>query len=147
MGSISGVSAASRTAENELSLFRLYTLRLSYFILAAGLGVYVWPNVLHHTSEFTAEHGVQTALLAGLGASALLGFRYPVRMIPLLLFELIWKTIYLVAFALPLWASHQITDAAAEDIKAVLMVVIFVPLIPWRSVLAQFVLSRGDRWV
>ncbi len=33
-------------------LWRLYTLRVCYFILAAGIGVYFWPSVIHHTAEF-----------------------------------------------------------------------------------------------
>jgi len=86
------------------------------------------------------------ALLAGLGATAALGLRYPVKMLPILLFEMVWKAIYLIAFALPLWSAHQINEAVAEDIKAVLMVVIFIPLIPWRYLFAQYVMKRGDRW-
>ena len=132
--------------ESEVSLFRLYTLRASYLIMAAGLGVFVWPAVLHHTNEFAAAAGIRVALLAGLGAIAALGLRYPVQMLPVLLFELTWKAVYLVAFALPMWSAHQVTAAAAEDIKAVAMVVIFIPLIPWRYVFAQYVLKRGDRW-
>lgn len=131
---------------HEVSLFRLYTLRLCYLILAAGLGAYVWPSVLHHTPDFAIANGVRYSLLAGLGLIAVLGFRYPVRMIPLLLFELLWKAIYLIAFALPLWRAHQVTDAAAEDIRACLMVVIFIPLIPWGYVVRHYVLDRGDRW-
>jgi hypothetical protein len=137
---------ASRATLPEVSLFRLYTLRASYLVLAIGLGVYIWPAVLHHTNEFAAARGVQCALLAGLGATAVLGLRYPVEMLPLLLFELIWKAIYLMAFALPLWSAHQINAAAAEDIQACLMVVIFIPLIPWRYVFAHYVMKRGDRW-
>jgi hypothetical protein len=137
MNSIVGSLApevTSRTTAPELSLFRLYALRVFYLVIAAGLGVYVWPAVIHHTNEFAATQGVRFALLAGLGAMAALGLRYPVQMLPVLLFELTWKTIYLVAFALPLWSAHQINAAAAEDIKAVLMVVVFVPLVPWRYV-------------
>ena len=130
----------------EVSLFRLYTLRVAYLVLAVGLGAYIWPIVIHHTNELAVTKGAQVALLAGLGATAVLGLRYPVKMLPLLLFELIWKAIYLVAFALPLWSAHQINAAAAEDIKAVLMAVIFIPLIPWRYVFAHYVLKRGDRW-
>jgi hypothetical protein len=133
-------------AHAEVSLFRLYTLRVCYLILAAGLGTYIWPSVLHHTNELAITKGPLLALLAGLGATAILGLRYPVQMIPLLLFELIWKTIYLVAFALPLWSAHQITEPAAEDIKACLMVVIFLPLIPWRYVFRHYILQQGDRW-
>jgi hypothetical protein len=67
-------------------------------------------------------------------------------MIPILLFELLWKVIYLIAFALPLWRAHQITDAVAADITAVLMVVIFLPLIPWVYVWREYITARGDRW-
>jgi hypothetical protein len=134
------------TTTPEVSLFRLYTLRASYFVMAAGLAVFVWPSVIHHSSAFALTAGVRIALLAGLGATAALGLRYPVQMLPILLFELTWKAIYLIAFAFPLWSAHQITAAAAEDIKAVLWVVIFIPLIPWRYVFAQYVLKRGERW-
>ena len=144
--SVPSNEVASRASILEVSLFRLYTLRLAYLVMAAGLGVYIWPAVIHHTNEFAAAQGVRVALLAGLGATAALGLRYPVQMLPVLLFELIWKAIYLIAFALPLWSAHKINAATAEDIKAVLMAVIFVPLIPWRYVFAHYVLKQGDRW-
>jgi hypothetical protein len=62
------------------------------------------------------------------------------------LFELTWKAIYLLAFALPLWLAHQVTPAAASDIQAVLVVVIFIPLIPWGYVVRQYILRPDDRW-
>ena len=151
MNSVVGSAApydglASPAITPEVSLFRLYTLRVAYFVMAAGLGVYIWPLVIHHTNELAITKGAQLALLAGLGATAALGLRYPVKMLPILLFEMVWKAIYLIAFALPLWSAHQINEAVAEDIKAVLMVVIFIPLIPWRYLFAQYVMKRGDRW-
>ncbi len=136
----------SRATIPEVSLIRLYTLRASYLVMAVGLGVTIWPVVLHHTNELAATKGAQFALLAGLGAMAALGLRYPVQMLPVLLFELVWKAIYLIAFALPLWSAHQINAAVAENIKACLMVVIFIPLIPWHYVFAHYVLKHGDRW-
>jgi hypothetical protein len=138
--------AARGSSANVVPLWRLYTLRLCYLILAGGLGMYFWPSVIHHTPEFAESHGIQYSLLAGLGASALLGLRYPIKLIPLLLFELIWKAIYLSAFALPLWRAHQITDAVQADITSVLMVVVFLPLIPWGYVWRQYVAERGDSW-
>jgi hypothetical protein len=136
----------SRAAKPELSLFRLYALRAAYLLMAAGLAVYIWPDVIHHTNELAITEGIRLGLLAGLGATAALGLRYPLQMLPILLFEMVWKAIYLIAFALPLWSAHQVTAAAAEDIKACLMVVIFVPIIPWRYVFANYVAKHGDRW-
>jgi len=135
-----------RVTRREISLFRLYTLRAAYLIMSAGLGAFIWPKVIHHTNEFAAVHGIQVALLAGLGLTAALGLRYPLQMLPILLFELTWKAIYLIAFALPLWSADQLNDATAEDIRAVLMVVIFIPLIPWRYVFGHYVLKDADRW-
>jgi len=136
----------SRAVAPDASLLRLYALRLFYFVMAAGLGVYVWPDVIHHTPEFAATQGIRCALFAGLGATAALGLRYPVRMLPILLFEVIWKAIYLIAFALPLWSAHQVTAAAAADIQAVLIVVVLIPCVPWRYVFARYILEPGDRW-
>lgn len=146
MNSMVGTSIASPAATPELSLPRLYALRVAYFVMAAGIAVYFWPSVIHHTSEFAIAKGIQMSLLAGLGLVAALGLRYPIQMLPILLFELTWKAIYLVAFALPLWSAHQINASAADDIKSVLMVVIFIPLIPWRYVFANYVLKHGERW-
>jgi hypothetical protein len=138
--------ATSSATVPEVSLFRLYLLRAAYLLLVVGLGVNVWPTVINHTSELAVTHGPRFALLAGIGATALLGLRYPLQMLPLLLFELIWKLIYLTAFALPLWAANQIDAVTAENITNCLFVVIFIPLIPWRYVVAHYVMKRGDRW-
>lgn len=151
MSSVAGLpapsgDAPSRATIHELSLIRLYALRAAYLLMAVGLGVVIWPVVIHHTNQLAATKGAQFSLLAGLGAMAALGIRYPVRMLPLLVFELVWKAIYLVAFALPLWSAHQITAAVAEDIQACLMAAIFVPIIPWRYVFVHYVLKQGDRW-
>jgi hypothetical protein len=139
-------AADGASPAHELSLLRLHALRVAYLVLACGLGIYVWPVVLRHSNELATTHGVRFGLLAGLGLTAALGLRYPVQMLPLLLFELIWKAIYLVAFALPLWSAHAINEAAAEDIKACLMVVVILPLVPWRYVLEHYIAKRGDRW-
>ena len=63
---------------HEVSLLRLYTLRLCYLILAVGLGLVIWPTVIHHSPEQAVAHGIQLSLFAGLGLTAVLGLRYPV---------------------------------------------------------------------
>lgn len=144
--SIARAGLSSGPGAGQLSLFRLYTLRVAYLIMAGGLGVFIWPSVIRHTNDFAIAHGAQVAMLAGLGAIAALGLRYPVQMLPVLLFEVVWKAIYLIAFAYPVWSAHQVTAAMAEDSKAVAMVVILLPLIPWRYVFTQYVTKPGDRW-
>ncbi|HEY1562074.1 MAG TPA: hypothetical protein VGF71_14505, partial [Caulobacteraceae bacterium] len=86
-----------------LSLLRLNLLRPLYLLLFVGLGLVVWPYVFQHSEATAAQSGVRISLMAGLGLTAALGLVQPARMLPLLIFEVVWKTIYLTAFALPLW--------------------------------------------
>ena len=46
-------------------------------------------------------------LAAVFDSLALLGIRYPLQMLPVLLFELAWKLIWVAAVVQPLWTAHQ----------------------------------------
>ena len=52
-------------------------------------------------------------------------------MLPLLFFELLWKAIWLIAIALPLWSAHKLDAETLETVKACLMgVVLYRSLFP-----------------
>ena len=130
----------------ELSVFRLYALRAGYLLLVVGLGSQIWPAMIHHVKPWELMHGVVNCMLAALSALAVLGLRYPLRMLPLLLFELAWKTIWLTAIALPLWYAHRMDADTADTAQACLMGVIFLIIIPWDYVFTNYVMKPGDRW-
>ena len=131
---------------NEVSTFRLYLLRATYLLILVGLGTDVWPALLHHTKPWTLWHGVGVSMLAAMSLLVILGIRHPLRMLPLLFFELVWKSIWLIAIAFPLWRAHQIDAEFAETVNACLMGIIFPIVIPWRYVFENYVKKRGDRW-
>jgi hypothetical protein len=98
-----------------VSLFGLYRLRAAYALLVVGLGTSVWPALFHHESwplTLSPWNGIGTSTVAALPLLSLLGLRYPLKMLPLLFFEITWKTIWLLFVALPLWTSHAVIDAA-----------------------------------
>jgi len=130
----------------EISLFRLYALRGFYLFMAVGLGIFIWPDVIHHANEPLLAPTTAHSLLAAIGALAVLGLRYPLRMLPLLIFEVTWKAIFLVFYALPLWLSGEVDAASLDNIQAVMVVILFIPTIPWRYVVATYVMGSGERW-
>ncbi|HUG41269.1 MAG TPA: hypothetical protein VMM12_12335 [Longimicrobiales bacterium] len=132
---------------NEVSIFRLYLLRATYLLIVVGVGAMIWPLLLD--APETAEHfrGVTWCLLGTVALLALLGLRYPLKMLPLLLFELIWKTTWLVTIGLQLRGSGQLEGAFRETWFANLMgLVIFSLAIPWGYVIREYVRKPGDRW-
>jgi hypothetical protein len=110
----------------------------------------VWPPLLHHEPwalTLSPFQGVGNSMLAAMPLLALLGLRYPLKMLPLLFFEMLWKAIWLILVAVPLWTSHSQIDAGTQQtIQACLMVAVFLILIPWRYVVTEFLVDRGDRW-
>ncbi len=128
----------------EVSNIRLYVLRATYLLIVVGLGTEIWPLILHHALTMRSA---TSSLLAGISVMAAIGIRYPLQMLPLLIFEFVWKSIWLVAIAYPVWAAHQMDADTMESVKACLMGVILMPIvIPWRYVLANYVTKHGDRW-
>jgi hypothetical protein len=127
----------------DLSLFRLYLLRAGYLLLVVGLGLTIWPEILHHPLSM---HSATPSLLGGLSLMALLGLRYPVQMLPMLLFELTWKTIWMLAVALPLWRAGQLTGEALEIAQNCSVAVVFFFIVPWGYVFEHYVMAKGNRW-
>ena len=89
---------------------------------------------------------VVTCMLVAMSILALLGLRYPVRMLPILLFETAWKVIWLAVVALPLWLNHEMDAVVREMAGEVLWVVIILAVVPWRYVYSNYLARRGDRW-
>ena len=78
---------------------------------------------------------------------AALGIRYPVKMLPLLFFELLWKIMGVLDWGLPLWYTQQLAPASQETLISNLVGIVLVPLaIPWGYVFNQYVQAPGDRW-
>jgi hypothetical protein len=130
----------------QVPLFRLYLLRAGYLFLGGGLAAWKWPLFIHHGTPWTPMEGVVNCMLAALSILALLGLRYPLQMLPVLLFESAWKLIWLTAVALPLWSGHRMDPVTRQLAGECLLVVVILAVIPWRLVVRQYVLKRGDRW-
>jgi hypothetical protein len=133
-------------AATSVSLPRLYLLRLGYLVVAVGLALTKWPLLINHDRPWPLFEGVETCMLVALSLLAFLGLRYPLQMLPILLFELGWKFIWVAVVVLPLWISNQMDPATLQVFYSCLVVLIVLAVIPWRYVVAHYVMKSGDRW-
>jgi hypothetical protein len=131
-------------ADDEVSLVRLYLLRAMYLLLVIGLGAMIVPDIVSHR---LIDRGVIASLLGCVWLLAFIGLRYPLQMLPLLMFELGWKSIWMIAYGLPQWSAGQFPPTFAEDFFNIAVGVIVVPLvIPWSYVWRHYVKRPGARW-
>lgn len=140
-----GTTQLPQAIHNEdVSLVRIYVLRATYLLIVIGLGAMVVPTVLSHPLD---SRGVIPSLLGGVWLLAWIGLRYPLQMLPLLLFELAWKSMWMLAYGLPQWISGQVPPTFAEDVFAIGLGVVLMPLvIPWSYVYRHYIKQPGTHW-
>src|SRR5437016_11242162 len=133
--------------QKDVTTLRLYLLRGMYLLVFVYLATSIWPLLVHHRPWDDLMHGVAISLLAALGVLMALGIRYPLKMLPVMLFEFLWKAVWVAAIGVALWRAGKLDADAAETFKACLMGVILVPLvIPWPWFWANYLKAPGDRW-
>jgi hypothetical protein len=130
----------------ELTVWRLNLMRVGYLVMGLGLAVVKWPVVIGYDRSTPLFEGVVAVLLTAMSLLAFLGLRYPVRLLPILLFESLWKLIWLSIVALPAVAAGDVDEAMSQVIVNCSMVVIVLAVIPWRYVWQRYVTAKGDKW-
>ena len=128
---------------SEVSTFRLYLMRLLYLCNFVLLGLQVWPVMIHHAGAWDPVRAVAWSCWAALSVLSGLGLRYPLKMLPLFLMQLFYKTVWMIAVALPMWSAFRSIELTrVMGFGAVVDLVV----IPWPYVLANYLKARGDRW-
>jgi hypothetical protein len=130
----------------ELSTRRQNVMRVGYAFMGVGLAIVKWPVLVQNVSALPVLDGVVVCLLTAMSLLAFLGLRYPVTLLPILLFEVIWKVIWIAAVALPLLVDGDIDAATGEVLFNCSFVVIIIAVIPWRYAWTHFVRAPGAAW-
>jgi hypothetical protein len=135
---------AARGSDTGIALWRLYLLRFGYLLIAAGMGNIMVPAFLHH-GPWTLDQGLKNAMLLALAVLCVLGLRYPLKMLPVLFFEMAWKGFWLGFIALPAWRAGALDADMRDTIFSVSFVVIYLVIVPWDYVWRNYLVARGDR--
>jgi hypothetical protein len=136
---------------SEVSTFRLYLLRAMYVFVAVGLAIFKLAPAILHPEDLSPQDGVIVSVLGAFALLAVLGIRYPLKMLPLLFFEFVWKAVWVVAFGLPLLLSGHldpnVSFGGTETLVNCLLGIVLVPIVvPWGYVFKQYLKAPGDQW-
>ena len=136
--------------DHEVSLTRLYLLRATYaiFVLPAivmiPLGSGPLPKLIFHSAT---ERGMINGIQTGLILMCALGLRYPLKMLPILLFELAWKAIWLLFYGLPNWLAGTSSPQFNLDLMLIgAAPILFGLVIPWSHVFRHYLRQPSERW-
>lgn len=128
---------------HDVSLLRLHLMRAVYLLNFVLMGLDVWPTLLTHSDAWETNKGAAYSLWAALSLLSFLGLKYPLQMLPLLLFQVTYKFVWLLFVEWPEWTSI----ASSEMMQTMLIgIIVDIMIIPWGHVFRTYVLAKGDRW-
>ena len=130
----------------ELPMWRLHAMRAGYALMGIGLVVVKWPLVINYDQSFPLYEGVVAVLLTAMSLLTFMGLRYPIRLLPILIFECLWKLIWLGVVALPAATAGSVDTAMSKVLVNCSLVVLILAVVPWGYVWRHYVVATGDRW-
>jgi hypothetical protein len=139
------VDGREETTRRPLSPLRLNVMRGGYLLMGIGLVLVKWPQ-LPDAHTLPLYESVTLCLLTAMSLLAFLGVRYPVKLLPVLLFETAWKLLWLGLVALPQSRDGGLDQATSEVAVNCSLVVVIIAVIPWRDAWSRFVTAPGDPW-
>jgi len=131
---------------HDLPPSRLLVLRALYLFIAAGLGTYLWPGLLDPQRHWGTAEGQANCMLAAFSLMCVLGLRYPLQVLPVLLWEVLWKTLWLLMVPLPQWLAGHVDEAIQPSVFACSLVVLVYAAIPWGYVARRYLKAPGEPW-
>jgi hypothetical protein len=125
-------------AARELSPLRLHAMRGGYLFMGLGLAIVKWP-LLPDAHTMPLYEGVTLCLLTAMSLLAFVGVWRPVRMLPMLVLEVLWKVLWLSVVALPRAVSSELDSAFVDVVVNCSLVVVIIAVVPWGLVWRTYV--------
>ena len=114
----------------QIATWRLWLLKAGYLLLTVGMGMQVIPIFFNHQPT-TLDEGVVNSMLLAMVVLCAFGLRYPLKMLPILFWEIIWKTAWLLTVALPAINKGDLEENTASYAFACSLVIIIYAVVPW----------------
>jgi hypothetical protein len=125
--------------KQDVSRLRSFFLRFLYLFNAVVVGFAAWPQVFRQEQPWDLMHRVVWTIYAAFSCLMLLGVLLPLRMLPLLLMQLMYKTIWMVAVALPLWLQGHLSMISGTMSFFAVIVMLDLAAIPWSFVYQNYI--------
>ena len=129
----------------QVAMWRIYALRFIYLLIFLGLSSFVWQQLFLESAEWPVMRGVAKSMMAALALLCLLGIRYPLQLLPVLLFETLWKTLWILAIAIPARGSGQWAMIEPTFYEVVGIIIVYF-IMPWSYVWSRYVRQPGEPW-
>ena len=121
----------------------IYLLRILFSLMFLFVASSSWKHIFNHTGFWDNMNAAAWCMWASYSTISIIGIVRPLRMLPIVLFEIVYKIAWLVVVAYPLWVKNQLTGSPAESMTSVfLWVCLPIVAMPWRYFFMTYILGK-----
>ena len=119
----------------------IYVLRVFYFLILVFVGSDSWTAIINHEGPWDHVWAVAFCAWATYSTMSVLGLIHPLKMLPIMMFTIGYKTLWLIVVAYPLWRDNALAGSPAEAMTRVFLwtPVLFIA-VPWGYVIRNYVM-------
>jgi hypothetical protein len=123
----------------------IYLLRVLYTLIFVFVGKSSWTYIGANYGVLDPMEGVVWSVWASFSVLSFIGIIYPLKMLPIILLEILYKVIWLLVVAYPLWSVGQLEGSDAEGLFLPFVWVIFpIVAVPWKYVFKKYVYTSKN---
>ena len=125
-----------------ISRFKIYLLRIVCALTFLFVGYDSWLYILTHEGVWMPMESVAFSVWATYSVLSVLGIIHTVKMLPLMLFQVMYKLVWLIVVALPLAVQGTLTGSPVEELTYVFLTVVLPMVgIPWKYLYRNYIIS------
>ncbi|SNC77547.1 hypothetical protein SAMN06265337_4135 [Hymenobacter gelipurpurascens] len=118
----------------------IYRLRLLFTLVFFFLTYESWAHILTHRGPWDNANAAAWFMWGSYSVISVIGIRRPLKVRPIVLFEVVYKVAWLSVVAYPLWVKQELIGSPAESMTRVFIwVVLPIVAMPWRYFLRTHV--------
>lgn len=121
----------------------IYVMRLFFALMFVFVATDSWSVIITHEGSWDPTRAVAWCSWAAYSTLAILGVFHTLRMLPIMLFMIFYKGLWLIVVAYPLWLAGTLKGSTAEPM-AYMFSGIILPIIfmPWKYVFEKYILKE-----
>jgi hypothetical protein len=102
-----------------------------------------WKVIIQHTGPWNIVNAAAWCMWGSYSVISFIGIMRPLKMLPIVLFEIVYKIMWLAVVSYPLWLKNELAGSPAEEMTYVFIWVIFpIVAMPWRYFFRTFILGK-----
>jgi hypothetical protein len=121
----------------------IYLLRLLFTLMFLFLTYDSWAHIIRHTGPWDPANSAAWFMWGSCSVISIIGIIRPLKMLPIVLFEIIYKTAWLIVVAYPLYQRNELAGSPAEHMADNFMLVILpIVAMPWRYFFRTYIVVK-----